>query len=48
MNSLNNYFEVICYEGKVKVEKNTKEYILTPGKTVRKYNNNLIEEYIHK
>ena len=46
VNSLDNYFEVICYEGKVKVEKNTKEYILTPGKTVRKYNNNLIEEYI--
>ena len=46
VNSSENYFEVICYEGKVKVEKNTKEYILTPGKTVRKYNNNLIEEYI--
>ena len=46
VNSSDNYFEVICYEGKVKVEKNTKEYILTPGQTVRKYNNNLIEEYI--
>lgn len=46
VNSLDNYFEVICYEGKVKIEKTTKEYILTPGKTVRKYNNNLIEEYI--
>ena len=46
VNSSENYFEVICYEGKVKVEKNTKEFILTPGKTVRKYNNNLIEEYI--
>ena len=45
VNSLDNFFEVICYEGKVKVEKNTKAYILTPGKVIRKFNKNKLEEY---
>jgi len=33
--SRGNYFEVFCYEGKVKVIHNTKTYILTPGKGVK-------------
>ena len=45
VNSLDNFFEVICYEGKVKVEKNTKAYILTSGKVIRKFNKNKLEEY---
>jgi len=44
VNSSHNFFEVICYEGKVKVEKNSKAYILTPGKTIRKFNENKLEE----
>ena len=33
--SHDNYFEVTCYEGKVRVNSNQKAFILTPGKTVR-------------
>lgn len=44
VNSSHNFFEVICYEGKVKVEKNSKAYILTPGKIIRKFNENKLEE----
>lgn len=44
VNSSHNFFEVICYEGKVKVEKNSKAYILTPGKTIRKFDENKLEE----
>jgi len=35
--SFNDYFEVVCYEGKVKVENNTKTVILTRGESVRVY-----------
>tara|TARA_R110000787_G_scaffold59922_8_gene135853 strand:+ start:18674 stop:19591 length:918 start_codon:yes stop_codon:yes gene_type:complete len=30
------FFEVVCYEGKVSVTNNKKEYILSPGNSVRK------------
>lgn len=40
-----NFFEVVCYEGKVKVKNDHKEFILTPGKSLRKINENLEEEY---
>lgn len=46
VNTSHNFFEVICYEGKVKVEKNLKAYILTPGKIIRKFNENKLEEYL--
>jgi ferric-dicitrate binding protein FerR (iron transport regulator) len=39
--SHDNYFEVTCYEGKVRVTSNSKEHILTPGKSVRLVNGNL-------
>lgn len=35
--SFNDYFEVVCFEGKVKVESNTKTVILTKGESVRVY-----------
>lgn len=34
----NNFFEVICYEGKVKVVNNNKDYILTPKTAIRNIN----------
>ena len=40
-----NFFEVVCFEGKVKVNNDHKEFILTPGKSVRKINKNLEEEH---
>ncbi len=36
--SFDDYFEVICYEGKVRVEVNKKATILTKGESVRFYN----------
>lgn len=36
--SHDNYFEVTCYEGKVRVTSNKEEHILTPGKTIRVIN----------
>lgn len=36
--SFDDYFEVICYEGKVRVEVNKKATILTKGENVRFYN----------
>lgn len=35
--SFNDYFEVVCFEGKVKVENNTKTVILSKGESVRVY-----------
>lgn len=37
--SFNDYFEVICYEGKVRVDNKDKSTILTQGETVRVYQN---------
>lgn len=39
--SHDNYFEVTCYEGKVRVTSNSDTQILTPGKSVRLINGNL-------
>lgn len=36
--SFSDYFEVVCYEGKVRVEVNKKATILTKGESVRCYN----------
>ncbi len=38
VNSTNNYFKVVCYEGKVKVVENNKTNILTPGKGISTIN----------
>ncbi|NJX16542.1 FecR family protein [Tamlana crocina] len=38
-----NYFEVMCYEGSVKVTSDKKETILKPGKTFRLVNGNVVE-----
>jgi len=44
------YFEVICYEGKVQVTDKTKKYILQPTEAYRKINGNKYEDlnYIQK
>lgn len=47
VNSQKDFFEVICYEGKVKVIHNTKEYILTPNKSVRILNGMKTEETLN-
>jgi transmembrane sensor len=44
VNSSDTYFEVVCYEGKVKVTNNNIDYLLNPGNSVRKINGNIIEE----
>jgi len=44
VNSQNKFFEVICYQGKVSVISNNKEFILTPNKMVQNVNGNLKEE----
>lgn len=38
VNSDKNFFDVICYEGKVKVVNNSKEYIITRNQTIRNSN----------
>ena len=45
MNSNDDYFEVVCYEGKVKVMNNKEEFILTPNTAFRRINGNLIEKW---
>jgi transmembrane sensor len=40
VNSFNDYFEVICYEGKVNVVSQNKVTLLTQGEILRCYNNN--------
>lgn len=44
VNSKNDYFEVVCYEGKVSVTTSEKQYVLTPSNTVRKISENAIEK----
>lgn len=44
VNSKNDYFEVVCYEGKVSVTSSEKQYVLTPSNTVRKISENAIEK----
>lgn len=43
VNNFEDYFEVICFEGKVKVTHHDKEYILLPSESFRKINGNPIE-----
>lgn len=45
VNNSGQYFDVVCYEGSVKVTNNKKEYLLSPGNSVRKINGNDPEEY---
>ncbi|WP_439129151.1 FecR family protein [Polaribacter sp.] len=47
VNNHNNFFEVICYEGKVKVVNNTKDYILTPNTSIRNINGIVTEETLN-
>ena len=44
VNSTKNFFDVSCYQGKVKVVSDSNEYIITPTKAVRN-SNGLITEY---
>jgi len=45
VNASNKYFEVTCYEGKVKVTNNNKNYILKPSNRFRKINDDNVEEH---
>ncbi len=45
VNAINDYFQVTCYEGKVKVINNQKDYILKPSNSFRKINGNAFEEF---
>lgn len=40
VNSTNDFFEVVCYEGKVSVSSGSSEHILLPSQSVRKINDN--------
>ena len=40
VNSKNDFFDVVCYEGKVRVNSNTSDYILLPTHSIRKINGN--------
>ena len=45
VNASDEYFEVTCYEGKVKVTNSNNNYILNPSNSFRKINGNTIEEH---
>ncbi len=45
VNAINDYFQVTCFEGKVKVINNQKDYILNPTNSYRKINGNAFEEF---
>ena len=47
VNNGNKFFEVICYEGKVKVVNSTKDYILTPNTSIRNINGIVTEETLN-
>ena len=40
VNSTNDFFDVVCYEGKVSVSSESSEHILLPTQSIRKINNN--------
>jgi transmembrane sensor len=46
VNSTNDFFEVVCYEGKVGVKTLESDHILLPNTTVRKINGNLSQSSI--
>ncbi len=45
VNSSLDFFEVICYEGKVKVNNSTENFVLTQNESFRKINGNPIEQW---
>ena len=44
VNANSDFFEVTCFEGKVKVTNNSENFILTPGNKVRKINGDDVEK----
>ncbi len=46
--SVDDYFEVVCYEGKVQVTNDKKTYILLPTESIRKIKENQIEKLSYK
>ncbi len=46
INSTNDFFDVVCYEGKVSVKTNASEHILLPTNSVRKINGNSSESSV--
>ena len=44
VNSRGNFFEVICYSGKVKVVSKSNQYVLVPNQSVRNINGEILEE----
>jgi len=47
VNNGNKFFEVICFEGKVKVVNSSKDYILTPNTSIRNINGIVTEETLN-
>ncbi|WP_339663294.1 FecR family protein [uncultured Polaribacter sp.] len=47
VNSHHKFFEVICYQGRVKVVNNNKKYILTPHKSIRNIHGTTFEENLN-
>jgi ferric-dicitrate binding protein FerR (iron transport regulator) len=47
VNNQHKFFEVICFEGKVKVVNNNKNYILTPNRSIRNINGTASEETLN-
>lgn len=45
VNTVNDLFEVVCFEGKVSVKTNKESHILLPTNTVRRINGNTIEKW---
>lgn len=45
VNTFSDYFEVTCYEGKVRVESQNETYVLVPGQTVRRINGDPADQW---
>lgn len=45
VNTFSDYFEVTCYEGKVRVESLNETYVLVPGQTVRRINGDPVDQW---
>ncbi|OUS02512.1 hypothetical protein A9Q86_03125 [Flavobacteriales bacterium 33_180_T64] len=45
VNSVSDFFEVACFEGKVKVQTKNENYVLLPANSVRRINGNAIEQW---
>ena len=48
VNSVSDFFEVVCYEGKVRVDNEQKEYVLLPQTSFRRINGNEVEQWESK